>query len=84
VQPQAPGGATGPSFAHLPAGQTGLAVPLRVGGRVVAVVYADDVAAGDRGAASAWADTIEVFVRHACRCLESLTALRSVQAAVAR
>ena len=32
----------GPGFAHLPADRMGLAVPVIVGGRVVAVLYGDD------------------------------------------
>jgi len=75
------GGALAASFAPLPAGRVGLAVPVRVGGRVVAIVYADDATNGERPSPAAWPEVIEVFARHAGRCLESLTALRSVQAA---
>lgn len=80
AQPHA-GGASAASFAPLPLGRVGLAVPVRVGGRVVAIVYADDATSGERPSPSAWPEVIEVFARHAGRCLESLTALRSVQAA---
>lgn len=74
------GGAPAASFAPLPAGRVGLAVPVRVAGRVVAIVYADDATNGERPMPAAWPEVIEVFARHAGRCLESLTALRSVQA----
>jgi len=67
--------AIGPGFETLPADRMGLAVPVIVGGRVVAVVYADAVA-GDghpRHVPSGWPELIEVLARHAGRCLEALT-----------
>ncbi len=66
-----------PSFAAN-AGSTGVAVPLLVGGRAVAVVYADTVGTAVDQAASHAA--IEVLVRHAGRCLEALTVQRAAQA----
>ncbi|MEO7135538.1 MAG: hypothetical protein ABI024_15120 [Vicinamibacterales bacterium] len=66
--------AIGPGFETLPADRMGLAVPVIVGGRVVAVVYADAVA-GDghpRHVPSGWPELIEVLARHAGRCLEAL------------
>ena len=53
----------------------GLAVPVVVGGRVVAVVYADAVTLDghDRPVPSCWPELIEVLARHAGRCLEALT-----------
>ena len=67
--------AIGPGFETLPANTTGLAVPVIVGGRVVAVVYADSVsvAGHDRQVPSSWPELIEVLARHAGRCLEALT-----------
>ena len=65
-----------PSFAAGDAGRNGIAVPLLVGGRTVAVLYADTPA--DGGEASQRA--IEVLVRHAGRCLEALTVQRAAQA----
>ena len=67
--------ATGPGFETLPANTTGLAVPVVVGGRVVAVVYADSVsvAGNERQVPSSWPELIEVLARHAGRCLEALT-----------
>ena len=66
--------AAGPGFDTLPADSTGLAVPVIVGGRVVAVVYADSVPAGghDRQVPSSWPELIEILARHAGRCLEAL------------
>lgn len=74
--------AGGPGFAHLPADRMGLAVPLLVGGRVVAVVYADGVAPEGENPAvpSGWPEAVEVLARHAARCLEAVTMQRAVQA----
>ncbi|MDH4063390.1 MAG: hypothetical protein OEW19_03245 [Acidobacteriota bacterium] len=70
----------GPGFEHLPPERRGLAVPVLVGGRVVAVVYAD----GLHGAGpetheipSPWPEAVEVLARHAGRCLEALTAQKA-------
>ena len=52
-----------PSFVSADAGRPGIAVPLLVGGRAVAVVYADAPAAAADGATTQAA--IDVFVRHA-------------------
>lgn len=67
--------AIGPGFEPLPADRMGLAVPVIVGGRVVAVVYADAVTtdAQQRQVPSSWPELIEVLARHAGRCLEALT-----------
>jgi hypothetical protein len=65
----------GPGFAHLPDDRMGLAVPVIVGGRVVAVVYADGVTHDGREqiVPSSWPEVIEILARHAARCLEALT-----------
>jgi hypothetical protein len=67
--------AIGPGFETLPPDRMGLAVPVVVGGRVVAVVYADGVAIDghQRQVPSSWPELIEVLARHAGRCLEALT-----------
>jgi hypothetical protein len=67
--------AIGPGFETLPSDRMGLAVPVVVGGRVVAVVYADAVAMDghQRHVPSTWPELIEVLARHAGRCLEALT-----------
>lgn len=67
--------AIGPGFETLPADRMGMAVPVIVGGRVVAVVYADAVAVDghQRHVPSSWPELIEVLARHAGRCLEALT-----------
>jgi hypothetical protein len=65
----------GPGFETLPQDRMGLAVPVIVGGRVVAVVYADAVTLDghERHVPSSWPELIEVLARHAGRCLEALT-----------
>jgi hypothetical protein len=71
--------AQGPAFTHLPADRMGLAVPVIVGGRVVAVVYADGVTQDGREqlVPSSWPEVIEILARHAARCLEALTVQKS-------
>lgn len=65
---------TAPTFSDAPADRPGLAVPLLVAGRPVAVLYADPgTAAGSTG----WTSPVEVLVRHAARCLEGLAVQRA-------
>ena len=61
------------AFAPLPAGRAGLAVPVEVGGHVVAVVYADGAAPKAGTKPSGWPDVLEILARHAGRCLEAVT-----------
>src|SRR5688572_18164505 len=65
----------GPGFEKIPPDRMGMAVPVVVGGRVVAVVYADAVSLDghERPVPSSWPELIEVLARHAGRCLEALT-----------
>lgn len=65
-------------FGDLGHDAAGLAVPVRVGGETVAVIYADDAADGPRVVPSAWPEVVEVMARHAARCLEVLTMSRAV------
>jgi hypothetical protein len=67
-------GGDGPGFVSVPPGALGAAVPVMVGGRVVAAVYADSVTTDGRAPLSgAWPQVIELLARHAARCLEALT-----------
>lgn len=66
-----------PTFAAVPQGGLALAVPIVVGGRAVAVVYADNVGASEDS--GFWQDTIELIARHTSSVLALLTALRTVQ-----
>lgn len=68
-----------PAFTTLPLGVHALAVPVLVGGQVMAVVYGDDA---ERRPAAAWRDSLEVLARHAGHCLEALTAQRAAQLAL--
>jgi hypothetical protein len=76
----------GPGFAHLPADLTGFAVPVIVGGRVVAAVYADSVESEGKThtVPNAWPEIVEILARHAARCLEALTAQKAASAASPR
>jgi hypothetical protein len=65
------------AFAPLPDDRVGLAVPLRVGGRTVAVLYADEGMGGERTVPSAWPEALEILARHAGRCLELQTVTRA-------
>jgi hypothetical protein len=69
----------GPGFETLPPDRMGLAVPVVVGGRVVAVVYADAVTIDghERHVPSSWPELIEVLARHSGRCLEALTSQKT-------
>jgi hypothetical protein len=76
----------GPGFAHLPADRMGFAVPVIVGGRVVAVVYADSMTTdpGEQAVPSGWPEVIEVLARHAARCLEALAVQKAASASSPR
>lgn len=79
-----------PAFAELPLGRRAMGAPIVIQGRTVAVLYADqgqtphppDLHAPSEGAA--WPGTVEVLTRHVSRCLEAVTALKSMQAAQAK
>jgi hypothetical protein len=67
-------GAGALEFAHLPPDRIGVAVPVIVGGRAVAVVYGDQGVEGAvQEARNRGGETIEILARHASRCLEALT-----------
>lgn len=70
---------SGPGFETLPADHTGLAVPVIVSGRAVAVVYADSVTleGQNRQVPSSWPELIEILARHAGRCLEALASQKA-------
>jgi len=79
------GDSDGPGFEPLPADRMGMAMPVLVGGRVVAVVYADDVTESpELAVAGPWPEAIEVLARHAGRCLEALAAQKVAAAVPAR
>jgi chemotaxis protein histidine kinase CheA len=86
TEPAAPGQAVppGPGFTALPADRSGLAIPIRVGGAAVAVLYADDVTDAAAAKPAAWPEALEILTRHASMRLENLTAVRTAQAIGAR
>jgi len=77
-----------PAFAAIGSEHTGVAVPLSVGERVVAVLYADGATAafelyGSKHGHAAnrdWVDAIDAMARHASLVLGAVTAARTVQA----
>ena len=71
---------TVPGFMRVPAGHTGLIVPLTVGGDVVAVLYADDaLRAVEQEDVPLWAEEVQVLARHAALRLENVTSVRTVE-----
>jgi hypothetical protein len=57
-----------------------LALPIALGGQVVALIYADkDRDEGRAGSGNPWPAALEVMARHAARCLEAMTAVRTAQ-----
>jgi hypothetical protein len=74
--PDTASGDGAPAFTVLPVGARALAVPVLVGGQVMAVLYGDDAA---REPAAAWRASLEILASHAGHCLESLTAVRAAQ-----
>ena len=65
-----------PPFARLPAGRPGLAVPLMISGRAVAVLYADS---GTNPPPPGVAEIIEGLVRHASAIVALRTAMRNLE-----
>ena len=78
VGPGAPAGSL-PAFAASPEHRATQAVPVRVGGRVTAVVYADEAAQLSERLPTRWGSAIQILARHAGHCLEVLTALHVSQ-----
>jgi len=70
--------ATPPAFANVPDGARAVAVPVLVGGEAIAVLYGDDAA---RESAAAWQTALQILARYAGRCLEAITATRTIQLA---
>lgn len=64
---------TPPSFSVMEASGSGLAVPLLVAAKPVAVVYAE---AGSSDQAPGWTSPVELLARHAGRCIEALAVQR--------
>jgi chemotaxis protein histidine kinase CheA len=69
-----------PRFASLAAERAGLAVPIVVGDRTVAVLYTDDGGESTPEVPAAWPESVQILGRHASACLAHLTAVRTAQA----
>jgi hypothetical protein len=81
------GALAAPVFAALPGGRESLAVPVTMGGDVIAVLYADQGTGGEaaqRPSTLTWPDALEIMARHAARCLEAATAITAVRALTER
>ena len=67
-----------PAFAELPADCACFAIPITLGGQVVAVLWGSRFARpASRDSSSVWSHTLEVLARHAAGCLETQTALKA-------
>jgi hypothetical protein len=67
-----------PAFAELPADAECVAVPITLGGQVVAVLYGDDGSTpASHDPFGVWPQTLEVLARHAAGYLETQTALKA-------
>ena len=64
-----------PPFARLPADRSGFAVPVMIGGRAVAVLYADS---GAKPTPPASTETVELLARHASAVVALRTAMRTL------
>lgn len=66
-----------PLFAGDAADRDAMALPILVGGEVVAVLYADALRADSSGADARWRLTLEVITRYGSRVLETITVLQA-------
>jgi hypothetical protein len=73
-----------PPFAQDVGGRHAMALPLIVGGRVVAVLYGDAPRSETPSAAALWPAALEVLARHASRALEVTTVQRAAGLTVPR
>jgi hypothetical protein len=73
-----------PAFAGNPANRQALALPVRVGGEVVAVLYADAPRLDAPSAEARWPAILEVLGRHASRVLEAMTVQQAAGLALPR
>lgn len=70
-------GAALPAFAGDAAARDAMALPILVGGEVVAVLYADALRADSSTGSVRWPTTLEVITRHGSRVLEAITVLQA-------
>ena len=70
-------GPVSPTFASNTTDRDAMALPVVVGGEVVAVLYADSPSVDGIAADPEWPATLEVLVRHGSRVLEAITVLQA-------
>jgi hypothetical protein len=68
-----------PQFMRQSAGASGLAIPVIIGGDVVALLYAEGPDRPEGTGAPVWTEHVEVLSRHAAARLEALTSRRTVE-----
>jgi hypothetical protein len=73
-------GPTAPRFAALGTDRAGIAVPIVLGDRTIAILYADDGAEAAPEVPASWPESVQILGRHAAACLAHLTAMRTAQA----
>jgi multidrug resistance efflux pump len=71
-------GRSAPAFAGLSPGRRAIAVPFVLGGRAVAVLYADE--GSDGQPLASWLETVQILGRHATSVVAALTAVRTARA----
>jgi hypothetical protein len=69
-----------PTFAGLRGDRAALGVPIIVGGKSVAVLYADDGAEQEPEAPASWPEAMQILGAHASAWLTQITAVRTTQA----
>ena len=72
--------AAAPAFAKLPRDRAAIGVPITVGGRSVAVLYADDAAGEEHEAPASWPEAMQILGAQASAWLTQITAVRTAQA----
>jgi hypothetical protein len=69
-----------PSFAELPRDRAALGVPIVVGGKSVAVLYADDMSTQESETPASWPEAMQILGAYASAWLTQITAVRTAQA----
>jgi hypothetical protein len=69
-----------PEFAALPRDRAAMGVPIVVGGKSVAVLYADDGSPQESETPASWPEAMQILGTHASAWLTQITAVRTTQA----
>jgi hypothetical protein len=84
VSGQAAGSSAAPAFAALPPDRGCVALPIAIGGQVIAMLYADQGAEAVPDRDGLNVGRLEVLASYAARCLEAQTALKAARALLDR